>query len=255
VILAFEYIKYLWNAKGRHGTHSPFLYEFADKCLSIKKEKNILQQFSERFQHLKSDKSSIKIADFGAGSKYMTNERSILQLLSTSSSKGKYGDLLFQIARFYKPKNILEFGTSIGIGSCNLSFGNPEANIVTVEACENTRFEALKNFKALKCENIESVLATFDQFLEEERNEKYDLVFIDGHHDGLALLKYMSKLESRTHNDTLFILDDIRWSDSMFAAWNKILESEDFSVTMDLFRMGIVLKRKQQKKEHFVVRI
>jgi hypothetical protein len=41
----------------------------------------------------------------------------------------------------------------------------------------------------------------------------------------------------------------------MFAAWNNIRESEDFSVSMDLFRMGIVLKRKQQRKEHFVVRI
>jgi predicted O-methyltransferase YrrM len=255
VITAVEYIKYLWNAKGRHGTHSPFLYEFADKCLSIKKEKNSVQQFSARFQHLKSDNRTINIADFGAGSKYMSNERSIPQLLSTSSSKGKYGDLLYQIARYYKPKNILEFGTSIGIGTCNLSFGNPEATIVTVEACENTRLEALKNFQALQCENIESVLATFDQFLEEERNEKYDLVFIDGHHDGIALLNYMNKLESRTHNDTLFILDDIRWSESMFAAWNNIRESEDFSVTMDLFRMGIVLKRKQQRKEHFVVRI
>ncbi|MEY3198582.1 MAG: hypothetical protein RJA13_540 [Bacteroidota bacterium] len=253
--LAFEYIKYLWHAKGRHGTHSPFLYEFADKCLSIQKEKTCIQQFTGRFTYLKSDKRSIKIADFGAGSKYMTNERTIPQLLSTSSSKGKYGDLLFQIARYYQPKNILEFGTSIGIGTCNLSFGNPAAKIVTVEACENTRLEALKNFQALQCKNIESVLATFDQFLDDERNEKYDLVFIDGHHDGAALLKYMNKLESRTHNDTIFILDDIRWSDSMFAAWNKIRKSEDFSVTMDLFRMGIVIKRKQQRKEHFVVRI
>ena len=255
MILAVEYIKYLWNAKGRHGTHSPFIYEFVDKCLSIKKEKNIIQQFSARFHYLKSDKRTIKITDFGAGSKYLSNERSISMLLSTSSSKGKYGDLLYKIARYYKPENILEFGTSIGIGTCNLSFGNPEANIVTVEACENTRLEALKNFKTFQCENIESILATFDQFLEEERSEKYDLVFIDGHHDGLALLHYMNKLESRTHNDTLFILDDIRWSDSMFAAWNKIRESENFSVTMDLFRMGIALKRKQQRKEHFVVRI
>lgn len=255
MILAVEYIKYLWNAKGRHGTHSPFIYELADKCLSIKKENNVLKQFSERFQYLKSDKRTIKITDYGAGSKYMSNERSIAQLLSTSSSKGKYGDLLYQITRYYKPKKILEFGTSIGIGTCNLSIGNPEAHIVTVEACESTRLEALKNFQAMHCENIDSVLATFDQFLEEKSNEKYDLVFIDGHHDGTALLNYMHKLESLSHNDTLFILDDIRWSKSMFAAWNNIRESEDFSVTIDLFRMGIVLKRKQQRKEHFVLRI
>ena len=35
---------------------------------------------------------------------------------------------------------------------------------------QDFRLEALKNFQAMECENIESILATFDQFLEDERN-------------------------------------------------------------------------------------
>ena len=30
--LGFEYIKYQWKAKRRHGVHSPFIYDLTDKC-------------------------------------------------------------------------------------------------------------------------------------------------------------------------------------------------------------------------------
>ena len=37
----------------------------------------------------------------------------------------------------------------------------------------------------------------------------------------------------------------------MFNSWNEIKSSSKFNVTIDFFRMGIILKRQQQKKEHF----
>ena len=98
-------------------------------------------------------------------------------------------------------------------------------------------------------------MSTFDYFLENYTGDQFDLVFVDGHHDGEALKKYMSQLEKFTHNDTIFILDDIRWSDSMLDAWKWFVQHPDYHVTMDLFRMGIVLKRPQQVKEHFTIKL
>lgn len=253
--LFFEYIKYRWNAKGRHGTHSPFVYNFVDNCLQIEIEPQFKLDRKKLYKTLRNNRRKITVQDFGVGSKRLGNQRQISQLYNTSSSKGKYGDLLYKLSKHYKPGRILEFGTSLGIGTIHLSIGNPEANIVTVEACTETRNEALKNFKSLDCKNIQSIQATFSDFLKSYSDEAFDLVFIDGHHDGTALLKYLEELEKYTHNDTIFILDDIRWSDSMFEAWDSLEKSEDYHVTMDLFRMGIVLKRKQQEKEQFVISI
>lgn len=253
--IIFEYIKYRWNAKGRHGTHSPFVFDFTDKCLRSEINPTFKNERKHLFNLLSKDNSSITIEDFGAGSKYLSNERKISQLYKTSSSKGKYGDLLFQLSQYYSPKNCLEFGTSIGIGTIHLSKGFPESSIVTVEACKATREQALKNFDRMKCLNIESVQATFKSFLETYKGSKFDLIFIDGHHDGEALISYINELTPFSHGDTLFILDDIRWSDSMLKAWNDLIKNSDFHVTMDLFRMGIIAKRPQQEKEHFIVKI
>lgn len=250
-----EYINYRFKAKGRHGVHSPFVYSFLNECLSTKIDKNFKNSLKNIFKNLKNDHSIIEISDFGAGSKKLNNKRKISNIFSTSSSKGKYGRLLYKISKFYEPKNCLELGTSLGIGSIHLSLGNPTNSILTVEACENTYKQALKNISFLKLENVQLINSTFSEYISKLSNESFDLIFIDGHHDGNALLTYLKELKDYSHNDTIFILDDIRWSRSMLSAWNEIINLKEFNLTIDLFRMGIVMRRNQQGKEHFILKI
>ncbi len=250
-----EYINYRFKAKGRHGIHSPFVYSFLNECLTTKIDKKFKNSRKNLFKNLKSNNSIIEISDFGVGSKKLGNNRKISKIFSTSSSKGKYGDLLFKIVRFYKPKNILELGTSLGIGTFHLSFGNSNSTIYTVDACKNTSNQAIQNFRSLDLKNITPIQSTFIDYISKLASEKFDLIFIDGHHDGKALNEYILKLNQFSHNDTIFILDDIRWSKSMFEAWNEIIKSDEFHLTIDLFRMGIIIKRQQQEKEHFILKI
>lgn len=249
-----EYIKYQWNARGRHGAHSPFLYNFVDVCLRIPIEKDVLTITKSLYKRLKSDQRSISIIDAGAGSRKLGMKRRIQSIFAVSSSKGKYAHLLFRLANHYQPKRILEFGTSLGVGTVHLSLGAPNADIVTIEACSETQNIAKEQFNLLKLNHVETILDTFASFLESYAGEPFDLVFVDGHHDGEALLNYMHQLKNITHNDTIFVLDDIRWSKSMKEAFNKIVSSSEYHVTMDLFRVGIVMQRHQQEKEHFIVR-
>ena len=82
-----------------------------------------------------------------------------------------------------------------------------------------------------------------------------DLVFIDGNHQKEATLSYFQKLLPLAHNETVFIFDDIHWSAGMEEAWKEIQANPKVTVSIDSFFWGLVFFRKEQKKEHFVLRL
>lgn len=246
-------MKYRWKAKRRHGVHSPFVYELTDKCFRSPVSPVFEDRMYQLKKRLKSNSKTIEITDHGVGSKRMGNTRSLAQLYKNSSSKGKFGKMLFQLMHYYQLQSALELGTSMGIGSVSLATGNENGRITTIEGCPNTRSEALANFHAVQVKNIESLEGTFAEVIPELPETNFDLIFIDGHHDGHALLNYIDALLPFAHDDTFFILDDIRWSPSMKTAWEKVKADDRFHVTIDLFRMGMVLLRPQQEKEHFEI--
>lgn len=249
--LIYEFIHYQLLAKNRHGIHSPFVYDLSDKCFKIKREKADEILLKDLESKLKSNNTKIHIQDFGAGSRKMSKERRIYQIYRNSSSRGKYGNLLYQLNRHFQFKNVLEFGTSLGIGTLNLHLGNPTSKIISLEACPETH--QFTSSQLNQFSNIQLINETFQNFLNDVNDEKFDFVFIDGHHDGVALLNYLEKLKPITHSETIFLLDDIRWSQSMFDAWNIIKEDKNYNLTIDLFRMGLISPRPKQQKEHFIL--
>ena len=250
--IAFEYIKYRLNAKHLHGIHSPFVYDFMKNAMNIQMNKEELIAMQACISELKENKTQIKVTDYGAKSKTLQKNRTVKQIFRTSSSYGKNALLLYRISAYFKPKKILELGTSIGIGSLHLHLGAPEAKLTTIEGCPETYRMAESN---IGNRPIKRINKTFYDYIKSLENIKYDLIFIDGHHDGAALKYYIQLLEPHTHNDTIIILDDIRWSTSMNEAWNFLKNEEKYHLSMDFFRMGILSKRSQQRKENFILKL
>ena len=50
------------------------------------------------------------------------------------------------------------------------------------------------------------------------------------------------------------IFDDIHWDKSMQKAWNEIKNHHKVKVSIDLFYFGLIFFRKEQEKEHFILR-
>ena len=84
---------------------------------------------------------------------------------------------------------------------------------------------------------------------------RFDLIYFDGNHRKQPTLDYFQKLLPTAHNDTVFIFDDIHWSREMEEAWEEIRKHPAVKVTIDTFFWGLVFFRKEQEKEHFVIRV
>jgi hypothetical protein len=57
------------------------------------------------------------------------------------------------------------------------------------------------------------------------------------------------------HEYSVLIFDDIHWSGEMEEAWNTIKAHEQVRLTIDLFFIGIVYFRKENKvKQDFAIR-
>jgi predicted O-methyltransferase YrrM len=227
----------------------------ADEGLQIKlpkAHKNILNAFDLK-QH--NDERMLSITDLGAGSKTLDKHRSIKQIHKTSSSGKRYGTLLYRLCKHFEPARILELGTSLGRGTLAMHLGNQSAHITSIEGSPEIATIASENINkfATNPTKIEVKVSSFSTYLSELDNATFDLVYIDGHHNGEALRKYLDQIMPYTHEQTLFLLDDIRWNEDMFDAWNKLIADERFHVSIDFFRMGLLSARPTQAKEHFTL--
>jgi predicted O-methyltransferase YrrM len=247
-------ITYILKSKKRHGTHSPYVYNLVDKAFFIRMQANHKDVLNVYKKRLSSSKDSISIFDYGAGSKKLGNQRQIKDVFKTSKSGSRYGLFLFQLAEYFKPKQILELGTSLGWGTLMLHLGNEKAQIDTVEGCPETfRYTSL-NFPK-NTSTINFINSKFDEYIASVNNKIFDLIFIDGDHKGESLLRYVNTLFPFSTNDTIWIIDDIRWSDDMWNAWEYLIQDSRFHVSIDLLRMGMLVRRKEQFKEHFYIRL
>ena len=162
---------------------------------------------------------------------------------------------MFRIVNYFKPKNILEIGTSLGLATSALALGNSSSKITTLEGCEKT-LEVARNqllFQDLK--NIEFINTEFNSYLKncDLSIINYQFIYFDGNHSRKATLDYFELLLPTITNDSIWIFDDIHWSQEMEEAWEIIKEKEIVKVTIDTFQWGIFF-RSEQEKEHFVIR-
>ena len=80
-------------------------------------------------------------------------------------------------------------------------------------------------------------------------------MYFDGNHSKEATLRYVVKLLPTLTANTLWIFDDIHWSRDMEGAWNYIKDMPEVTVSIDTFQWGLVFFRKEQVKQHFIIRI
>lgn len=252
-----KYISFLSKSTNQHGVHSPFVYKLITECIYKKSPVHVVENYELIISKLKKNDEVIHITDFGKGSKvFKNNKRKISSLVKVVGISKKYGLLLNRIINHLQINQVLELGTSVGLSTISMCINNKDIEIDTIEGCSTTLNIAKNQFDTYEFKNnVKCHLGNFnEELLPLVSAKKYDLVYFDGNHEKEATLKYFEQCLQTKHNDTVFIFDDIYWSDQMEEAWNEIKNHSEVTVTIDLFQWGIVFFRKEQEKEHFKIR-
>lgn len=250
-----RYVRYFITAKNKHSAHSPFLYEFITKVLNNTSDNAYCKKIDHLRRKLYKSEKIITVNDFGAGSQINNSKkRKVKDIAKNSAKNSKFGKLLYRITQFYNVQNSLELGTSFGISTIYLA--NKKSKVYTLEGCQETANIAKENFNQMGLKNIDLTLGDFKYTLDAtlEKINPLDLVFVDGNHQEEATIQYFEKCLQHSNNNTIFIFDDIHWSNGMENAWKHIKSSNKTTLTIDLFFIGIVFIKSELSKENYTIR-
>jgi predicted O-methyltransferase YrrM len=254
-----EYLKYILFSQHKkgHGIHSPFVFDLVTKVLRNKTDDDIVRNIEDIRKRLQSDHRIIQVTDLGSGSKKLkTNKRRVSDITRYATVPKKYGLLLLNLAREFGKPAIVELGTSVGISTLYMAAGSPESMVYTIEGCPATSEIAKKNFHDAGITNIKIFTGSFEENIPEIIGSglKPGMIFIDGNHRKEPVIEYFNKMASVSDSKTVIIIDDIYSSRGMKEAWNEIKTFEKVTLTVDIYRMGIVFFRKGMNRNHYIIR-
>lgn len=154
---------------------------------------------------------------------------------------------LFAAVRAFRPSRGIELGTCLGISAAYQAAAlaaDGGGRLVTIEGYQDLATRAEKLWLDLGLDNVEAVVGRFGQVLEPVvAAEPVEYAYIDGNHHEEPTVEYFDVLRRHCAGRTLLVFDDIRWSDGMQRAWQRIGASPGVRASADLGRFGLVIVR------------
>lgn len=170
--------------------------------------------------------------------------RSPQWIAEVSSVDREWGVFLHLLAAGCGARTILELGACAGISSCYLASVDSCTRMIAVEASTSLAPLAEATLARLKG-RAEVILAPFERALEDlapALSAAVDVVFLDGDHALAPTLGYVERIVPLLRQGGLLVIDDIRWSREMLAAWREVSRRPGFSHVVDVGRMGVCVR-------------
>lgn len=257
----FQLLAYLrfWLRSGNaHGLHSPFVFGLYTSVIRHTGFFHAFEAIETQRRALLRSPHTIIVTDFGAGSHTGAGrQRRVAAIARTAAKPAWLAQLLFRLVNHFRPSTILELGTSLGLTTAYLTLPDSRHRVVTFEGCPNVAAIARDTFEKLELRNVELVEGNLDKTLAPillSLPAPVDFVFFDGNHRYEPTLRYFEQCLTRAHEGSVFVFDDIHWSEEMERAWEAIKVHPQVLLTVDLFYIGLVFFRKSQPKQHFRLR-
>jgi predicted O-methyltransferase YrrM len=175
------------------------------------------------------------------------------------SKKPKAALFMYLLIRYLKPTKLIELGTNVGISSAYqavaLKLNGQNGQLVTLDVSPSRLRLAKELHKKLGLENIAYVQGLFEDTLERTLIEfgPIDFSFIDGYHQYQPTLDYFNTIYRKSLPNSIFVFDDIRWSDGMKHVWREIQSDRRIFLAVDLNTMGVCFSSSDQFMTRYIL--
>ncbi|MDF9796725.1 putative O-methyltransferase YrrM [Catalinimonas alkaloidigena] len=250
------YLYHWLHAVDKHSLHAPFVYRFYTELVKQDQHEQIFKEIENFRSIFLKDKNTITVKSPGAQSRVsQNNRRQVSSIASYSLGDAKFCRLLYRLISDQKPNIIIELGASLGITTLYLSAANPSATIYTFEGCPETAHLARKLFKTWKIKNIHLIEGNIDDTLPLILSEcdSVDFAYMDANHRYQPTLNYYEWLKEKSHERSIFVLDDIYWSSGMQKAWKELYKQAEVRLSLDIFDAGLLFFTPLKKKQHYLL--
>lgn len=249
--------RFFWAARTRYDIHSPFVAGLVEAVLEDKRFYYAFSDIEVARSRWLTDEEMMDLPRLGAGSTISDAEqRRAGDILLSAAVSPETGRRLFRLVLWLQPESILELGASMGISTAYLAAADARIPLLSIEGNAAVAAKARQHLTDLGLQHTQIVSGLFDEQLPVALSKlgRLGLLFIDGDHRREAVLKHVQTCLKYHHNDSVFAIADIHWSDDMELAWSELCALPEVTLSVDLFHVGLLFFKKELiEKQHFIV--
>ena len=202
---------------------------------------------------------TLRVEDHGAGTRAgvlageaKPAERRVADVYRRAAASPGWGRFLFLLARAARPRRVLELGTHLGVSAAHLAAalalneaeGAPAGRLVTLEGDPGLAGRARRALAALgHADRTTTVVGPFAESLPGvlAEHDPWDLVFLDGHHEEAATLRYVDLIHPHLAPGACVLFDDIEPGRPVRRAWRRVLREVPHAGAADLLGLGLLV--------------
>lgn len=247
-----SYLHYWLRCVDKHSLHSPFFFDFYVHVIEGASHNSEFTKAEALRKELLSTTTELTFSDLGAYKSQPARTISIKSIASTSLSPAKFSNIYKRAIHYFKAKEIIELGTSLGINTLYLA-NETKTHVTTFEGVPEIATIANDTFQFANAKNISLIEGNIDntlpQFIEKSKN--IDFAFIDANHKAEPCLHYFEWILKKCTQESILVLDDIHHSAEMETAWQQIKSHPLVYGTADLYRCGFVFLNPTLNRQHW----